>query len=404
MKIHVFYKIAENPSGLSLRTSVREDTQGELEKLKTELSMLLTSKEEPKTEKINTIRRRIARLENFDKIKNSISKEPAIEKILANKSSDTYLWSDLLSLKRRGIDIASLVLIYQQNTEVPTTSTIKQNDVFTVNFGDNKHLNAQIWAGDILPWTVKEVRINGKIGTRKEEPRPGYYFTQESGKVEYLPIFDGDTLEIIRIWTNTEGDNARIEKASEERWRKLRANDMFDYNDKNPLTDLEEDKGLFTEVTRVAKERGVRKLDHMFSGWEKAKFALNSFVALWWTKEQSIGIVANLIWESNLSHTIDTWDGWRAYGIAQWHPDRQRNFAKVFGKPMQWSTLEEQISFVDWELRNTEINAWSMLRNAWSIEDATRIITYYYERPLHKEVDTQKRTVIARWLESRFTS
>ena len=41
---------------------------------------------------------------------------------------------------------------------------------------------------------------------------------------------------------------------------------MFDYNDKNPLTDLEEDKGLFTEVTRVAKERGVRKLDHMFSG------------------------------------------------------------------------------------------------------------------------------------------
>ena len=91
MKIYVFYKIAENLSGFSLRTSVREDTQGELEKLKTELSMLLTSKEEPKTEKINTIRRRIARLENFDKIKNSISKEPAIEKILANKSSDTYL-------------------------------------------------------------------------------------------------------------------------------------------------------------------------------------------------------------------------------------------------------------------------------------------------------------------------
>ena len=30
---------------------------------------------------------------------------------------------------------------------------------------------------------------------------------------------------------------------------------MFDYNDKNPLTDLSEDKSLFSDVTAIAKER-----------------------------------------------------------------------------------------------------------------------------------------------------
>ena len=34
---------------------------------------------------------------------------------------------------------------------------------------------------------------------------------------------------------------------------------MFDYNDKNPLTDLAEDKSLFSDVTEVAKERAQMK-------------------------------------------------------------------------------------------------------------------------------------------------
>ncbi len=36
--------------------------------------------------------------------------------------------------------------------------------------------------------------------------------------------------------------------AGENRWKHLRVSDMLDYNEKNPLTDLAEDKALFSEV------------------------------------------------------------------------------------------------------------------------------------------------------------
>jgi len=98
-----------------------------------------------------------------------------------------------------------------------------------------------------------------------------------------------------------------------------------------------------------------------------------------WTKEQAAGIVGNLVVESGL-RTDAVGDGGQAYGIAQWHPDRQNAFRQVYGKDIRNSSFQEQLNYVDWELRNTEARAGNLLRNATTAEEAAAIVDRSYER------------------------
>jgi ElaB/YqjD/DUF883 family membrane-anchored ribosome-binding protein len=75
MNIRVFYKIAENLSGPRISTETLRDTKSELLALKEELGKLLVSKDEPKKEKLENIKRRIARLERFDALENNAGNE-----------------------------------------------------------------------------------------------------------------------------------------------------------------------------------------------------------------------------------------------------------------------------------------------------------------------------------------
>lgn len=98
-----------------------------------------------------------------------------------------------------------------------------------------------------------------------------------------------------------------------------------------------------------------------------------------WTKEQSAGIVGNLFVESGL-RTDAVGDGGQAYGIAQWHPDRQATFERVYGKPIRQSSFQEQLEYVNWELNNTEKAAGNALRGATTAQDAAAIVDKKYER------------------------
>jgi hypothetical protein len=98
-----------------------------------------------------------------------------------------------------------------------------------------------------------------------------------------------------------------------------------------------------------------------------------------WTKEQAAGIVGNLIVESGLK-TDAVGDGGKAYGIAQWHPDRQEKFRNYSGKDIRQSNFQEQLEFVNWELNNTEKRAGAALRGASSTADAAAIVDAQYER------------------------
>lgn len=95
---------------------------------------------------------------------------------------------------------------------------------------------------------------------------------------------------------------------------------------------------------------------------------------------QAAGIVGNLIQESGLKPTIKG-DKGKAFGIAQWHPDRQKGLkelAKLRGTDI--SDFNTQLEYVWKELNSTEKKALDKLLNSKNIQEATMAFMSY-ERP-----------------------
>lgn len=117
-----------------------------------------------------------------------------------------------------------------------------------------------------------------------------------------------------------------------------------------------------------------------------------------WSAAQAAGIVANLQAESNLNPGA-TGDNGKAYGIAQWHPDRQAAFAKWAGKDIKGSTLDEQLAFVHYEMtEGGEKRAGSALRGALTAQRAGEIVSRNYERPGDADGEALRRGQRARAL------
>lgn len=129
--------------------------------------------------------------------------------------------------------------------------------------------------------------------------------------------------------------------------------------------------------------------------------AVAFFQSKGWSLEQSAGIVANLLWESGLK-TNAIGDSGSAYGIAQWHPDRQNKFAELYNKPIQQATLKEQLEFVHWELNNESVfikkKGLDKLRSATTAGVAAAIVSEDYERPRDPMSSQSQRVAIARGL------
>lgn len=113
--------------------------------------------------------------------------------------------------------------------------------------------------------------------------------------------------------------------------------------------------------------------------------AVNFFRSKGWSYEQALGIAANLKKESNFDNRA-VGDRGQAYGIAQWHRDRQREFEKWAGKKIQGSSLEEQMGFVNFELtQGKEKAAGDALRKATNEQQAASIVSRQYERPANAD-------------------
>jgi len=114
---------------------------------------------------------------------------------------------------------------------------------------------------------------------------------------------------------------------------------------------------------------------------QNVRSALGFFHSKGFTAAQVAGIVGNLQAESGQGlDPSAVGDGGKAHGIAQWHPDRRRNFERAFGKPFSESTLEDQLEFIWWELNNTERRAMRYLQAADTPERAAYVFDKYYER------------------------
>lgn len=119
--------------------------------------------------------------------------------------------------------------------------------------------------------------------------------------------------------------------------------------------------------------------------------AYGFFRRMGWSHEQTAGIVANLQAESGMRANA-VGDSGKAYGVAQWHPDRQAEFRKWAGKDIRQSSLEEQMGFVHYELtEGNERRAGALLKAAKSAQQAGEIMSRNYERPLSAEAEAAKR-------------
>ena len=90
-------------------------------------------------------------------------------------------------------------------------------------------------------------------------------------------------------------------------------------------------------------------------------------------------------------------------GIAQWHPDRQAEFEKLFKHSIKSSTFEEQLAFVNYELQNNERDAGAQLRRATNITEATRA-GIAYERPRNPDQELADRLRIAQSIQLNVTT
>lgn len=130
-------------------------------------------------------------------------------------------------------------------------------------------------------------------------------------------------------------------------------------------------------------------------GTSQDQAAMTYFQSQGWTKDQAAGLVANIKRESAMNPAA-VGDNGKAYGIAQWHPDRQAEFQKLFGKPIQGSTLEEQLAFMQYELtQGNERKAGNLLKGATRADEAAAIVSKHYERPADREGEAAKRGQMA---------
>jgi hypothetical protein len=111
-----------------------------------------------------------------------------------------------------------------------------------------------------------------------------------------------------------------------------------------------------------------------------AAAAMQFFQSSGWSPAQAAGLAANLQVESNFNPSA-VGDGGRAYGIAQWHPDRQAAFQRWSGQDIRGSTFEQQLGFINFELtQGNERRAGTMIRQATTPEQAAAFVDQYYER------------------------
>ena len=127
-----------------------------------------------------------------------------------------------------------------------------------------------------------------------------------------------------------------------------------------------------------------------------ARQAYSYYTAHGLSAQAAAGVVAGNIVESGMN-ARNLGDGGQAYGIGQWHPDRQAHFASMFGHPIQQSTFEEQLAFKLAELNGTGGDSQSavagalMRRPGITARQAGAADSLYAERPGDAAGNAQQR-------------
>lgn len=140
------------------------------------------------------------------------------------------------------------------------------------------------------------------------------------------------------------------------------------------------------EMPELKKDTSSQKTNqgntgkNKFSNTKEALKAMDFFMKNGYTEMQAAAIVGNLQAESGQNlNTRASGDEGKALGIAQWQGARQKKFKEIIGKDIMDSSLEEQLKFVDWELKNTHADAGRKLKQAKNVKEAATVIDKSYE-------------------------
>lgn len=120
-----------------------------------------------------------------------------------------------------------------------------------------------------------------------------------------------------------------------------------------------------------------------------------------WRKEEAAGITANLHFESKFDPMAegdyDPKSGqYQAYGIAQWHPERQADFKKWAGKDIRESTFDEQLAFLTYEMtKGKYARIGKALHGVSSGGEAGSLVSKGYEIPKDVEGQAALRSAMA---------
>ena len=106
------------------------------------------------------------------------------------------------------------------------------------------------------------------------------------------------------------------------------------------------------------------------------------------------GLAANFQAESGFNPAA-VGDSGKAYGIGQWHPDRQAKFKDVMGFDIQGSSIFDQAKFAVWELNNTHKKAGRLMDAAGSAGESGAAGSRFYEIPRDAEGEAAKRSALA---------
>jgi hypothetical protein len=127
----------------------------------------------------------------------------------------------------------------------------------------------------------------------------------------------------------------------------------------------------------------------------QAEADIQKLIGMGWTRAQAAGIAANVQRESGGNEKA-VGDNGSAFGLAQWHPDRQAAFEKWAGKSMRASTRDEQLAFINYELRQgSEQGAGVALAGAKTADQAASIMSQRYERPADATGEAERRATLA---------
>lgn len=125
------------------------------------------------------------------------------------------------------------------------------------------------------------------------------------------------------------------------------------------------------------------------------------FMKMGWTYEQAAGIVGNIQEESQGSaNPKGSNDGGLAFGLAQWHPDRQAKYKELYGTSMQadWKkdpkmARERQRAFIHHELtKGNEQKAGAALRGETTVHGSFASVARHYERPSAANLQSRLRS------------